>query len=110
MEMLLSTLSYGNDPQSGGGDSFCDRLSCRYTIFVLSVLALFVTSRVHLGDPMRCWCPSHFKSSHIAYANKVGHYVHELYLRARVFVSVRACVCVCARVCARACVRVCVRA
>ena len=81
--MLLSTLSYGNDPQSGGGDSFCDRLSCRYTIFVLSVLALFVTSRVHLGDPMRCWCPSHFKPSHIAYANKVGQYTN----------------CICVRVC-----------
>lgn len=71
MDKLLLFLSDGSDARSGYGDSFCDRVNCRYTVFVLTVFALVVTSRVQVGDPISCWCPAHFTSSHVAYTNKV---------------------------------------
>ena len=72
MEKLLFFLSDGKDARTGGGDSYCDRLNCRYTVFVLTIGALVVTSRVQVGDPIQCWCPSHFTASHVSYTNKVS--------------------------------------
>ena len=71
MDKLLFLLSYGNDARQGGGDSFCDRLNCRYTVIMLTVFALVIMSRVHAGDPILCWAPSEFTPSHVAYTNKV---------------------------------------
>ena len=83
MDRLLSVLSEGRDPQAGGGDSFCDRINCSYTVLLLSVFALLVTSRVQIGDPIRCWCPPHFTPSHVAYTDKVRR---RCYTRERVVV------------------------
>ena len=60
------------DPRLGRGDSFVDRLSCRVTVFILSVFAIMVTTKYYVGEPISCWCPSHFTTSQMEYANKVG--------------------------------------
>ena len=40
----------GKDPRMGGGDSFCDRLNCTFTVFILALFSIIVTTRVYVGD------------------------------------------------------------
>ena len=71
MDRLLLVLSDAGDSRVGGGDSFTDRLNCRYTTLVLGIFAILVTTKHYVGDPISCWCPAHFTDSHVDYTNKV---------------------------------------
>ena len=42
------------DARVGGGDSFCDRLSCKYTTFLLVAAAFFVTTRGIVNEAIAC--------------------------------------------------------
>ena len=59
MEKFL-TLVAGDakDPRVGGADSFCDRLNCCHTAFILVVFAIMITAKQYVGSPISCWCPS----------------------------------------------------
>ncbi len=35
-----------SDPRVGGGDSFCDRLNNRYTVYVLVIFSALITTKV----------------------------------------------------------------
>ena len=35
-----------SDPRVGGGDSFCDRLNNRYTVYVLVLFSALITTKV----------------------------------------------------------------
>jgi hypothetical protein len=73
MERLIGAFGdFGLDPRIGGADSFCDRLNCRVTVFVLTIFAMLVTAKFYVSDPIACWCPAHFESSHVEYTNKVS--------------------------------------
>ena len=74
MERLAMALGMGQkDSRLGGGDSFVDRLSCSYTVFVLGIFAVSVTANQWLGEvPISCWCPAHFTDSHKDFTNKVS--------------------------------------
>ena len=73
MDKLISLVSFtSRDAQTGGGDSFVDRLNCRYTVFILSVFAIMVTTKHYAGEPINCWCPSHFTDSHVDFTNAVS--------------------------------------
>ena len=62
-----------SDNRMGGGDSFVDRLSCSYTVMVLCLFAVGVTTKQYLGEvPIACWCPADFTGSHVDFTNKVG--------------------------------------
>ena len=65
-----------SDPLIGGADSFADRLSCSYTVFVLGLCTLFVTTTNHVGEPVSCWCPPHFTGAHVDYTNRVTGHTH----------------------------------
>ena len=73
MERLAVALGMGqSDARVGGGDSFIDRLSCSYTVMILGIFALGVTTKQWLGEvPISCWCPAHFTGSHCDFTNKV---------------------------------------
>ncbi|KAK2168841.1 hypothetical protein NP493_1216g00035 [Ridgeia piscesae] len=72
MDKLFSTFGDIGDSRAGGGDSFCDRLNCKFTVFVLIIFSLLVTTRMYVGDQVSCWCPPHFTSSHRGYTNQVS--------------------------------------
>ena len=74
MERLLMLLGDFSDPLIGGADSFADRLSCSYTVFVLGLCALSVTTTNYIGEPVSCWCPPHFTDAHKEYTNRVKRY------------------------------------
>ena len=71
MQSLLASFGDIKDPRAGGGDSFCDRLNCSFTVYLLILFSVIVTTRVYVGDQVSCWCPSHFTDSHVEYTNKV---------------------------------------
>ena len=72
MQSLLASFGDIKDPRAGGGDSFCDRLNCSFTVYLLILFSVIVTTRVYVGDQVSCWCPSHFTDSHVEYTNKVS--------------------------------------
>ena len=50
-------------------DDFADRLSCRYSVIVLVVMAIAISMNEVVRDPMTCWAPTHFAGSHEKYTN-----------------------------------------
>lgn len=80
MDRLLSVFADLSDARIGGGDSFTDRLSNRYTTFLLVILSIVITTNHYVGEPISCWCPAHFTSSHIDYTNKVCWTTNTFYL------------------------------
>lgn len=71
MDRILLLIQDVGDPRLGGADSFCDRLNCRYTVSILAVFAIMVTTRQYVGEPISCWCPHDFTSSNVDFVNKV---------------------------------------
>lgn len=71
MDKLLIFLSDVGDARVGGADSYSDRLSCRYTVFILSFFTLIVTARQYFNAPISCWCPKEFSSSQFEYVDWV---------------------------------------
>lgn len=74
MDQFLATIADIRDSRVGGGDCFCDRLNCKYTVYLMVVFSLLVTTRRYVGDQVSCWCPSHFTDSHRQYANQVSRH------------------------------------
>ncbi len=60
-----------SDPRIGGGDTFADRINCRYTPSLLIIFAVVTTTKNYVGDPIACWCPDHFTSAMVDYTNQV---------------------------------------
>ena len=74
MDSFLATIADIRDSRVGGGDCFCDRLNCKYTVYLMVVFSLLVTTRRYVGDQVMCWSPSHFTDSHKQYANQVSRH------------------------------------
>lgn len=54
-----------------GNDDWVDRLSHIYTVLILSVFSIIITTTQYVGDPIECWCPAEFTDSFINYAKHV---------------------------------------
>jgi hypothetical protein len=52
-------------------DDVIDRLSRRYTFFLLATLSAVVSTKQLVGEPITCWCPAHFTSNHQEFTNKI---------------------------------------
>jgi len=52
-------------------DDFVDRLNRRYTICMLLICCALISSKQYVGDPLSCFCPSHFTGAHVEYTNNV---------------------------------------
>lgn len=58
-----SSFKFNND------DDTVDKISHRYTVWMLILCAVVVTSKQYVGDPINCWAPAHFTSNWEEYAN-----------------------------------------
>ncbi len=56
-------------PEHRNDDDFVDRLNNRYTVMVIVVFAIVVTSQLYTGTPITCWADKHFTGNHIKYTN-----------------------------------------
>jgi len=45
-------------------DDLVDRLHHRYTVSLLVVSAVLVTTTQYIGTPIHCWCPAYFTENH----------------------------------------------
>ncbi|CAF0840008.1 unnamed protein product [Adineta ricciae] len=52
-------------------DDFYDRLSRRYSVVLLSIFAILVSSKQYVGEPIACFCPAHFTGTHVEYTNNI---------------------------------------
>ena len=48
-------------------DDSIDRLSHVYTVCLLVLFAVLVTTSQFVGDAIHCWCPGHFTDAYVAY-------------------------------------------
>ncbi len=80
MDRLLMTIGDIGDSRIGGGDSFCDRLNCRYTVYILILFAILVTTKHYVGETISCWCPDHFTDSQVDYTNQICWVQNTYYL------------------------------
>ena len=71
MEKLLKGILSIREFKSHADDDFVDRLSRKFTPLVIVLFSTLVSVKQYVGDPINCWCPAQFTSSHIEYANTV---------------------------------------
>ncbi|CAF1002177.1 unnamed protein product [Adineta ricciae] len=52
-------------------DDFYDRLSRRYSVILLIIFAVLVSTKQYVGEPIACFCPAHFTGTHVEYTNNI---------------------------------------
>ncbi|CAF0741763.1 unnamed protein product [Adineta steineri] len=52
-------------------DDFYDRLSRRYSVILLIIFTVLVSTKQYVGEPIACFCPAHFTGTHVEYTNNV---------------------------------------
>ena len=52
-------------------DDFVDRLNRKYTIYLLLICCAIISSKQYVGEPLSCFCPSHFTGAHVEYTNNI---------------------------------------
>ncbi|CAF3739677.1 unnamed protein product [Rotaria socialis] len=64
----LPTLFFGASPCD---DSFADRLSYKYTVLMLALFAILVTSKQFGTKHIQCWVPAQFTKNYEEYVNDI---------------------------------------
>lgn len=54
---------------SRNDDDFSDRLNHRYTVCLMVIFSIVVSTSQYVGDPINCWVPAHFSWSWQQYVN-----------------------------------------
>jgi hypothetical protein len=52
-------------------DDFYDRMSRRYSVVLLIIFTILVSTKQYVGEPIACFCPAHFTGTHVEYTNNV---------------------------------------
>ena len=70
MDKILGVIG-GGVPQgkSRNDDDFSDRLNHRYTVALMVIFAVVVSTKQYVGDPINCWVPAHFSANWEEYTN-----------------------------------------
>ena len=82
MDKLLTIFGDIHHTKLGGGDSFTDQLNCKYTVYILCLVAILSTTRVFVDEPISCYCPAQFTGSQVDYTKKVGFKTFHLFVLA----------------------------
>jgi len=53
-------------------ETFVDRLSSRYTVYLLLLLATIITLVMLFGERNQCWTPAHYADSHVDFSHSVS--------------------------------------
>ncbi|OAF69576.1 hypothetical protein A3Q56_02698 [Intoshia linei] len=77
---LLNNVISFTSFNSRADDDFADRLSHRYTVGFLIVFSGIVSTTQYVGNPIQCWCPAIFTSSHQEFTNKICWIKNTYYL------------------------------
>lgn len=52
-------------------DDFIDRLNHKYTVILLVIFTVIVSTNQYVGNPIECWCPTDFTDNRVSYTNFV---------------------------------------
>ncbi|KAK3083055.1 hypothetical protein FSP39_012720 [Pinctada imbricata] len=62
MDHVLGTVQSPTGKRTIHDDDFIDRLNNYYTMIMLVVSTVFISSVQYVGEPMTCWCPPEFET------------------------------------------------
>lgn len=71
MDRLLKALFQVQEFKLRTDDDFVDRLNRQYTPILMVMFTVLVSVRQYVGEPITCWVPAQFTSSHQDYTNTV---------------------------------------
>jgi hypothetical protein len=69
MDKIISVIGGVPQSKSRNDDDFSDRLNHRFTVAVLVIFAIVVSTKQYVGEPINCWVPAHFTGNHESYTN-----------------------------------------
>lgn len=52
-------------------DDWADRMNHLWTVLLLAVFAILVSTGQYVGDPIHCWCPAEFPGHFVDYAKSI---------------------------------------
>lgn len=71
MDHVLGTVQAQVGLRTIYDDDFIDRLNHYYTVILLIVFTVIVSTNQYVGDPIECWCPADFTENRVDYTNFV---------------------------------------
>lgn len=77
MKGILAFIGGVPPSKSRSDDDAIDRLHHRYTVAVLVIFSIVVSSKQYVGDRINCWVPAHFSKSWTAYAGNSAYILHD---------------------------------
>lgn len=69
MNRIINVVASVPESKSRYDCDFADRLCYPYTTILFTVLAVVVSTKQFVGEPIQCWVPGHFTGNHEDYAN-----------------------------------------
>jgi hypothetical protein len=52
-------------------DDFSDRLNYRYTVGILILFSIILTTRQYGSEVIKCWTPAHFTNNYEKYVSQI---------------------------------------
>ena len=80
MDKVIGAVAQIGEIKVRNDDDFIDRLSRRYTTFILVLFAILVSTKQYVGDPISCWCPAEFRENHVKFTNNICWVSNTYYL------------------------------
>ncbi|XP_064598074.1 innexin unc-9-like [Liolophura sinensis] len=77
---VFGSLASYNKLKGSNDDDWVDRLNHIYTVVLLAIFAVFVSTGTYVGDPIQCWCPAQFTGSYVAYTKWICWVSNTYYL------------------------------
>ena len=71
MDHVLGTVQAQVGLRTIYDDDFIDRLNHYYTVIMLVIFTVIVSTNQYVGDPIQCWCPADFTENRVDYTNFV---------------------------------------
>lgn len=68
---LLGAVTSVTKANKRNDDDLIDRLHHQYTVTLLVLFAVLVSTTQYVGNPIHCWCPATFTGNHQEYANRL---------------------------------------
>lgn len=80
MNQALATVAKIAQAGIRNDDDLVDRLNHRYTVLVLVIFTVLVSTTQYVGNPIHCWCPATFTSNHEKFSNYICWITNTYYL------------------------------
>jgi len=71
LDHVLGTVGSSIGLKSVYDDDFIDRLNHYYTVIILIIFTVIISTNQYVGDPITCWCPADFTENRVDYTNFV---------------------------------------